>query len=88
MKKTTFTLIGLILFSVVLSCFVIILGMSKTIDAFNETNNNMSVNIGNKVLLDNDTLTIIDYKVIGNTYTLSNGVKIDANLVKTNLILP
>lgn len=42
----------------------------------------MKVNVGRKILCEKDSLTIVDYSFWNDTYTLSNGVKVNKNLVK------
>lgn len=39
--------------------------------------------IGQKVILNHDTLLIVDYSIVNNNLTLSNGMKIDTALVKS-----
>ncbi len=43
---------------------------------------NLENNIGKKVIIDNDTLTIVNYSLIKGEYTLSNGTKIDKSYHK------
>lgn len=38
--------------------------------------------IGQKIILENDTLTIIDYSSIKETFTLSNGVEVSFTFVQ------
>ena len=40
------------------------------------------VNLGKKILIDKDSLTIIDYSTFNESYTLSNGKSINKSLVK------
>jgi len=54
-------------------------GVKSNVNNAQET---MSKNVGVKVVLDGDTLTIIDYTLIGNTYTLSNTAKVSAEFVE------
>jgi len=42
--------------------------------------------IGEKIVLDSDTLTIYDYSAFTNTYTLSNGKKVHKHIVNNNLM--
>ena len=44
--------------------------------------NKYKEHIGNKFVLSGDTLTIIDYSMFNETFTLSNGQKISCELVK------
>ena len=43
--------------------------------------------IGTKILLDKDTLTIVDYNRWEDTYTLSNGIRISPLLLVNNRLL-
>lgn len=40
----------------------------------------MKERMGQKIILENDTLTIINYSLFEGDFTLSNGVKIDYNM--------
>lgn len=42
--------------------------------------------VGEKIVIDNDTLTIVDYSIIESSYTLSNGTKIAFDFAKKSLI--
>lgn len=42
----------------------------------------MSARIGKKILYEKDSLMVVDYSFWGDTYTLSNGVKVNKKLVK------
>lgn len=37
--------------------------------------------IGQKIILEKDTLTVVDYSLITETVTLSNGIKVNASMV-------
>lgn len=50
-------------------------------DFDNEVNNYKS-KVGNKVILNNDTLMIIDYSFMNGNFTLENGTRIDYSLVE------
>ncbi len=39
--------------------------------------------LGSKVIFKKDTLSVVDYSVVENTITLSNGVKMNADFVNT-----
>lgn len=41
----------------------------------------MSAKIGKKILYERDSLTVVDYSFWNDTYTLSNGVKVNKKLV-------
>lgn len=42
----------------------------------------MRSNIGRKFLYEKDSVTIVDYSYWNDTYTISNGVKVNKNLIK------
>lgn len=45
--------------------------------------NNYREKIGEKFIIDTDTLTIVDFSMLNGSYTLSNGVKVDKYMIKT-----
>lgn len=49
---------------------------------FQEEKSKVESKLGQKVVLERDTLKIIDYSIIYQNYTLSNGQKISFELVK------
>ena len=73
-------------------CIVLMLGTVQWLSshwssAYNSAQEVMSGNVGSKVVLDGDTLTIVDYKVFGNTYILSNNTQVSAEFVEKNKIV-
>jgi hypothetical protein len=48
----------------------------------NNAKNKIEVNLGKKVVMENDTLLIIDYSFYESTYTLSNGKIVSIKLVE------
>lgn len=42
--------------------------------------------VGESCVINNDTLLIIDYSFFENDYTLSNGLKVNSELIKLNLV--
>lgn len=42
----------------------------------------MSSNVGESLVIDGDTLTIVNYSIVSNSYTLSNGVEIDKSFLE------
>lgn len=75
---------GLLMFLATLCSFVFCIwmlfqfanSMSKEHEA---TYDNM---VGKKVLIDKDSLTIVDYSILHETYTLSNGKTVSIKLIK------
>lgn len=60
---------------------VIWLILSVAIKSINKETSSYSINVGKKVVLNNDTLLITNYSTFDKTYTLSNGVKVDTSLI-------
>jgi hypothetical protein len=48
---------------------------------------NAKENIGNRIVINKDTLMIVDYSLINKTYTLETGVKVNFNLVNEKNII-
>lgn len=44
-----------------------------------------SINVGKKIVVGKDTLTIMDYSTVMETYSLSNGTKVDKSFVDNQL---
>lgn len=44
--------------------------------------------VGKLILINKDTLSVIDYSTWDKTYTLSNGVKVDYKIAEKNLLNP
>ena len=54
---------------------------------YSNQESNREAIIGSKVIVDQDTLLIVGYSFWSETYTLSNGLKIDVSFIdSTNLI--
>lgn len=71
---------------IIISWVLIMLFISIWMDKLKQKENQKesdiyNSNLGKKILIDNDSLTIINYSKRGCTYTLSNGALINANLV-------
>lgn len=63
-------------------CFLIYILALTALDMqkdHEETYENM---VGKKILLDKDSITIIDYSILHETYTLSNGKTVSVKLIK------
>ena len=55
---------------------------NKISEVITEADNNYKKEIGNKYIFEKDTVTIVDYSLFNESYSLSNGQKINFNLVK------
>lgn len=42
--------------------------------------------IGKRVVINGDTLMVIDFSLINNNFTLSNDIKVNEKVIKNNLI--
>lgn len=80
MKKM---LIGLLICVILL-----VLCLNWLINSFNseikKERDKYETNIGQKVIIENDTLTIMNYSTIMKTFTLSNGKTVDASFIFNN----
>lgn len=54
----------------------------NVINEIKELEETYKVNLGKKILIDKDSLMIIDYSTFNKSYTLSNGKSINKSLVK------
>lgn len=80
-KSITIVIIGFIMYVLVSSFFVIFFTkIEKEKDSYERY-------IGKKMILDKDTLTIINYSIISETFTLSNGQKVTYKLVSKNTLI-
>jgi hypothetical protein len=71
---------GLILF---ISLIVLLnISLNSLEGEYDKHKDQLKQNIGLKVLLNKDTLQIIDYSTIEGNYTLSNGVKVVFELIE------
>ena len=52
--------------------------------AYNSSKERMSANLNAEVVLDGDTLTATSYRLMSNTYILSDGREVGAKLVERN----
>jgi len=85
MAKTI--IIGTVLLMVI--CWgLLVHGGKMVVNEFSSAETTMKENVGTKVVLEGDTLTITDYTIIGKTYTLSSGVKVSAEYVEKNKVTP
>ena len=77
MKKLIIPFAGLVLCIFFMAC--ILHNYMKTVD---KIDNKYKSHLGETFILEKDTLKIVDYSYWGSTYTLSNGKKINYNLVE------
>jgi len=56
--------------------------INNSINTFSKFDSKIKSHIGNKVIIDKDTLMITDYSIIDENYTLSDGNKISFELLK------
>lgn len=77
MKKMIIGMIAL----VALFVFCVRLLTSSITNEIDKEKNKYKVKIGQKFILEKDTLTIIDYSSIMETFTLSNGKEVNASIV-------
>lgn len=64
-----------------IALFYVYLLTSSITSEIEKEKNKYKVKIGQKVILEKDTLTIIDYSSIMETFTLSNGKEVNASIV-------
>lgn len=69
---------------IIISFTIYVLKLSKT--EILQTKMPYEKHIGNKVLIGNDTLYIIDYSIIHNTFILNNNMSVDTFYVFKHLI--
>lgn len=43
---------------------------------------NLDFKVGHKTVINNDTLQVIDYSIVNNTCTLSNGMIVNSKIIK------
>jgi hypothetical protein len=77
MKKMIIGMIALVAVFV----FCVHLLTSSITNEIDKERNKYKVKIGQKFILEKDTLTIIDYSSIMETFTLSNGKEVNASIV-------
>ena len=77
MKKAILILCGLIILSMI-SLYCSNYGFNE----LNKSEDKMKANLGKKIILEKDTLSIVDYSMFNNNYTLSNGKTISSHIVE------
>lgn len=70
-----------LLVTIVLFAFVYFMLFSLN-NTMQEMDDEYKSNIGKEIILEKDTLTIVDYSLWDETYTLSNGVKVSTDFIK------
>lgn len=70
-----------LLVTIVLFAFVYFMLFSLN-NTMQEMDDEYKSNIGKEIILEKDTLTIVDYSLWDETYTLSNGVKVNTDFIK------
>lgn len=65
----------------VMSCYFIYDTYVFTTNVASSRRTEVNSNIGAKVILNKDTLVVVDHSYLGSTYTLSNNVKIESSLI-------
>lgn len=73
-------LLGVVLMLIAALVFINII--SKTINELESYELSIKEKVGTKCYFDGDSILIIDYSLLNETYTLSNGIKVNINLVK------
>jgi len=77
-QNLAIAVIALFALSIILALSIAMIGKSKQQELeYQERINGLNSLIGKKLILDKDTLTIIDYSIIFDNVTLSNGTKVD-----------
>lgn len=61
--------------------FIVLMG-AYILNVHQDNMEEMEVNLGKKLVLGGDTLKVVDYSYIAQTYTLSNGTKVSKKLVE------
>lgn len=76
-------IIGLII-AIILFAICMNLLTSKILTQVNNEKDKYESKIGQKFILEKDTLTIIDYSSIMETFTLSNGKQVNCSIIFNN----
>lgn len=77
---------GLFILSVVVFIAVVVYVISFGVDKYEDRTLEFERNVTEKVLIDGDTLTIVDYSLINGTYILSDGGEIHERFIKDNIL--
>lgn len=80
--------INLIMGGVLVACFVfLVFALSRAQFGFESTKSQYELTLGKYVLLEKDTLRVVDYSMFTETLKLSNGKEININLFKELQVL-
>jgi|TARA_R110000737_G_scaffold240714_1_gene252288 hypothetical protein len=71
-------IVAFVIFALICTFFIHILssGFSEVVGGMDKRDKEMKSHVGETVIIDKDTLTIIDYSFMDNNYTLGNGLKV------------
>jgi len=72
-----------IILTVLIYGMIFMIGKS-VVNSYNSYEDSVKIMVGDKVLLEKDTLSIIDYSLVNKTYELSNGSNISFDFAKKN----
>jgi len=86
MNKRMNILIGIVIAFVMLICVVLFSITNAISDTYNETVIPLKEMVGERVVINDDTLQIINYSTIDEILILENGTKIDINFAQKNKI--
>jgi uncharacterized membrane protein len=83
MRKQKIKFVATALIIIVLAAIVVnrLFSEGKAMD------NQVKSFVGKKVVIEKDTMTVINYSILKSTYTLSNGVEYDMDFVKSKIII-
>jgi len=70
--------------------FIIAIGVlgeigKKALYGYEQATEQLEYNLNKQVIINNDTLTIVDYSTWNDTYTLSNGIEINSSFIENQL---
>lgn len=66
---------------IILITILIVFGIGPTFKQANTAIDKVESRIGTTIIYNKDTLMIVDYSILNKTYTLSNGIKVNYNLI-------
>lgn len=73
--------INRIVLIMVVLCIAIFLTLISMFSSFHQSQSMYKNKLGQKIVISKDTLIIIDYSLIAETFTLSNGADINSSIV-------
>jgi hypothetical protein len=81
------TAVFIVAILIIMICFAIInYGISEVMNTYDKGVKSFSMMIDKKVILEKDTLQVVDYSIWNGTYTLSNGKYVSKEYVKRHLV--